>query len=222
MSKKVKTIIIVIVIIILVIAALAYFGNNAAPVAPDTGLTSSAASTGTVVVPGGPASDPAAGNAANFSSLLSSIDSITLNTSIFTNPAYEALVDNPVILGTAVIGRQDPFAPIGTDAGGDQPAPLLQLQTLAPGKIISNSAEFGALVNVSSVTPPISVVFQYGTSDTFGSATAPVNVTKSGTALLTVTGLIPSTTYYVEAVAVQGSVTATGSIMSFTTTAALQ
>jgi hypothetical protein len=219
MSKKVKIFIVVIVVIAIIIFAVSYFGNSAPAASATPGLSSSAAPA-TTAIPGGPASDPAAGDGANFSSLLSSINSITLDTSIFSDPAYKALVDNPVVLGTAIIGRVNPFAPIGSDADNG-PAPVLQLQTLAPGKIISNSAEFGALVTVSN-TLPTSVVFNYGTSDNFGSATAPVNVTNSGTALLTVTGLLPSTTYYVEAVAVQGSVTATGSIMSFTTTAPLQ
>jgi hypothetical protein len=218
MNKKVKIVIIVIVVIAVIIFAVSYFGNSSTTAAPTPGLTSSASTT---AIPGGPASDPAAGDASQFSTLLSTINSITLDTSIFSSPAYLALEANPVVLGTAVIGRVNPFAPIGTDASSTGTAPVLQVQTLAPSKILSNSAEFGALVNIST-TDPVSIVYNYGTSDQFGSATTPVTVSNSGTALLTVTGLIPSTTYYVEAVAVQGSSTATGSIMSFTTTAAAQ
>jgi len=104
----------------------------------------------------------------------------------------------------------------GGDGANAQIGAPLQVQTLAPGKVLSSSAEFSALVT-SSTTDPVSVVFQYGLSDTFGSATPPTTVTKNGTALFTATGLTPATTYYVEAVAVQGSTTANGDIMSFTT-----
>jgi hypothetical protein len=218
MSKGVKIFVIVIGIIALLIVGYSVFGGST-PAASDTGLTSSS---GTPALPGGGGAITPAGDA-SFSTLLSSINGITLDTSIFQNAGYRALRDYPVTLGTAIIGRQNPFAPIGIDGsgGGAQAPAAMQLQTLAPGKILSTSAEFGALVTSAS-TDPVTVVFQYGTTDTFGSATPPTKVTKNGTALFTATGLTPSTTYYVEAVAVQGSVTATGTIMSFTTTAAGQ
>jgi hypothetical protein len=218
MSKKVKIFVIVIVVIIVIVIAISAFGSSSTPDTSSTGLTSSASGT---VIPGGPASDPAAGNANQFSLQLANIKNITLDTSIFSSPAYKALQDNPVVLGTAVIGRVNPFAPIGSDSSVTVAAPILNIQTLAPSKITSTSASLGALVTISTATP-VNIVYNYGTSDQFGSATTPVTVTKTGTALLTITGLTPSTTYYVEAVAVQGSTTATGSIMSFTTTAATQ
>ncbi len=214
MSKGVKIFAIVIGIIAVIIAAVSFLGNNS-PVENTTGLTSSAGTT----LPGGGGAVTTQTGDASFSTLLSSIKGITLDTSIFQNAGYKALRDYPVNLGTAIIGRQNPFAPIGVDSSSTQAPASMQLQTLAPGKILSTSAEFGAVVTSSS-TDPVSVVFQYGTTDTFGSATPPTKVTKNGTALFTVTGLIPATTYYVEAVAVQGSVTATGTIMSFTTAAA--
>lgn len=152
-----------------------------------------------------------------FSALLSSISSITLDTSIFSNPGYKALRDYPIALGTAIIGRPNPFAPIGTDTGSGQvTGSVVSVQTLTPSKVLSTSAQFGALVTTQS-TSPSTVVFQYGTDDTVSSASSPINVTKSGTALFTVTGLTPGTTYYVKAVAVQGSGTATGTLISFTT-----
>jgi hypothetical protein len=131
-----------------------------------------------------------------------------------------ALRDNPVNLGTAVIGRVNPFAPIGSDAANPTQQ-TLQVETLAPDKVVSTSAEFGALISAALLSPT-TVVFEYGTSNALGQSTTSVNVTNNGTALFTATGLTAATTYYVEAVAVQGSSTTTGNIMSFTTAALAQ
>ncbi len=65
---------------------------------------------------------------------------------------------------------------------------------------------------------PTSVVFEYGATDTFGSATTPVIVTKSTTTLVTIKNLTPDTFYYVRAVAVRGSNATIGDTNSFTTT----
>ncbi len=228
MSKKVKIFGIVIAIIIVLLIIFTYVGNNNAttpattPSSPamatasdtTTGLSSSAGTQ--AVVPGGGGAVTSAMSNDTFTALLSSINSISLDTSIFSNPAYKALRDYPIMLGTAIIGRQNPFAPIGTDTGSSQAATSVSVQTLTPSKVLSTSAELGALATTQS-TAPTTVVFQYGTSDALGSATSPVNVTKSGTALFTVTGLTAGTSYYVQAVAVQGSTTATGTLMTFTT-----
>lgn len=215
MSKKVKIFIIVIIVIAVLIALFSYIGSKS-PAPSTDGLTASAPSQSDTTLPGG-AGDSSQVAGGQFSSTLSSINGITLDTSLFTNPAYEALRDYPVALGTAIIGRQNPFAPIGADSSISA-TPALQVQTVTPGKVVSTSAELGALVTVNN-TSPVSVVFQYGTSDAFGSASAPVTVPQSGTALFTAKGLTPATTYYFEAVAVQGSTTATSAVTSFTTTA---
>lgn len=215
MSKKVKIFVIVILVIAALIALFSYLGNkNPTPAA--SGLSSSATETG--VVPAGGTGDitPDASASSQFSATLLAVNSINLDTSIFSNPAYEALRDYPVALGTAIIGRVNPFAPIGSDAPSSGVAPSLQVQTLAPGKITASSTELGALVTVNT-TAPVTVVFEYGLTDSFGTTTPPVNVTKSGTALFTAKGLTPATQYYVQAIAVQGSSTATSNTMSFTT-----
>ncbi len=215
MNKKVKIFAIVILVIAVLIGAYSYFGNTAP--APTAGSLSTTA--GVPLLPGGGGAVTSGVTAGGFSNVLSgSINGISLDTSVFSNPGYKALRNNPVVLGTATIGRQNPFAPIGTDSGAPQGA-TLEVQTLAPDKILSTSAEFGALIT-STTTAPSTVVFQYGLSDTFGSDTTPVTVSKNNTALFTATSLIPNTLYYVEAVAVQGSTTATGTIMTFTTAAA--
>jgi hypothetical protein len=220
MSKKVKIFAIIVGIIIVLILAFTYLGKGSStPASTDTDSDlSSSAGTTNVVSSGGDAVSSDI-STADFNTLLANISSINLDTSIFSNPAYMALQDNPVDLGTAVVGRVNPFAPIGTDA--PQAASSLSVQTLTPATILSTSAQFGALVSTQS-TASTTIVFQYGLDDTVSSTSDPVNVNSDGTALFTATNLTPDTTYYVKAVAVQGSTTATGSLLSFTTAAAPQ
>lgn len=217
MSKGVKIFAIVIGIIAILIFVFSRVGSGT-PASNDGSLTSTVTNNtaSSTTLPGGGGAVVPSETTSNFTSLLSSINSINLDTTIFSNPAYLALRNNPIDLGTAIVGRQNPFAPIGTDVNGSQQTTTLQVQTLAPGKVLATSAEFGALITASSLSPT-TVVFQYGTSDALGNDTTPVTVSKNGTALFTITGLTPGTTYYVEAVAVQGSITTTGNIMSFTT-----
>lgn len=219
MSKKVKIFAIVIGIISVAILVFTYLGNSA-PVEDPSDLVSTVSPNAGSSVADGPVAGALSSGpvpvSGSFLQVLSTMDTITLDTSIFSSPAYKALRDFPINLGTAVIGRQNPFAPIGTDTSSSAPVASLEAQTLAPGKITSTGAEFGALITSSNPTAS-TVVFQYGTSDTFGSSTPPVKVSQGGTALATVKDLTPDTTYYVEAVAVYGSATASGSIMTFTT-----
>ncbi len=211
MSKKVKIFAIVAgVIIVIVVAASFLKGKSITPTSPSTNALSS--STGTIPLPG--AVTPQ--NADEFSTILSTINHISIDTSLFQNPSYKLLRDVPVSLGSDVVGRSNPFAPIGFDGPTTNVADVV-VQTVQAGKVTGTTAEFAAQITVSD-TAPTSVVFEYGPTDTFGNATAPATTTKSGTVLMTVTGLTPGTSYYVRAVAVRGGVTTTGNTTSFVTT----
>ncbi len=126
------------------------------------------------------------------------------------------LRDFPVSLGSDIVGRVNPFAPIGTDLGGGVEQGV-SIETLQSGKVTGTTAEFGAQVALPD-TVPTTVVFEYGTSDVFGSITTPITVVKNGTVLSTATKLLPETTYYIRALAVRGSMTITGNTTSFVTT----
>jgi hypothetical protein len=210
MSKKLKSILIFAIILAVVFFAFNFISKKKpktvpaqnSPLAIDNGgILPSAINTNTT------ASD-------EFSVLLSSIKRINIDTSLFNNKAYQLLRDFPVSLGSEVVGRTNPFAPVGTDSDG---APVsLVIQTVQPGKLTATSAEFGAQITLPD-TVPTSVVFEYGTTDSFGSATAPIVVTKSSTTLFTITKLNPDTNYFVRAVAVRGSNSIVGNTLSFTT-----
>lgn len=213
MSKKIKIFGIVGLIIALIVAGVSFFGGTTEP-EPSTGLTTTAGIAGGPAVPVTGAQNSAAAN--EFSSLLSSVKSITIDTAVFQNPAYRALRDYPVVLGTDIMGRANPFAPVGSDGSNAAQNSGTQVQTLTPGKVATTSAELGALVTLPD-TISSTVVFQYGLSDSFGSTTNPITVTKSGTTLSTITGLTPGTEYFVQAAVVRGSGTIVGNIMTFTT-----
>ena len=212
MSKKVKIVVIIVFLAAGIIGAGLYFRNKES--VSNTGPLSSSVS-------------PAAGvpvamtnNQNNeFSTLLSTIKSITIDTSIFTNPAYLALRDYPITLGSDIKGRPNPFAPVGNDTGsisGLVSTTKVQFETLQPNKITATTAELGAQALVST-TEQSNVIFEYGINDLFGKGTGPVALTKNGTALFRITDLLPETTYFVRAVLTQGSTITVGNTMTFTT-----
>ncbi len=214
MSKKIKKFLVFIIIFAAIIwGALLLSRRNAPSTAQNANPLASSVGSGSASPAGNTGQNHMP--SADFSSMLSSVRSISIDMSIFSNPAYKALRDHPIALGTDVIGRTNPFAPVGADSGEVSINPTVQ--TLQPGKVTSASAELSAQVSFST-TAPVSVVFQYGTTDEFGSVTSPQTLTKSGTAVATISGLASDTTYYVQAVAVVGSTTTTGNTMMFTTT----
>jgi hypothetical protein len=210
-SKKTKIFAGVVLGIAALIAAFSFLGGSGVsnePVGAD-GLST----TGVAALPTGGAGD--AGSIDQFADLLSTIQSISIDTTIFQDPAYLSLKDHPITLGTDIIGRTNPFVAVGADSGASSTA-TVAVQTLSAAKITKTTAEFGALVTLSD-TAPVVVIFEYGTTDAFGSATSPLTATHSGTTLSTASGLTPGTLYYVRATVVKGSVTATGNTMTFTT-----
>ena len=216
MNKKLKTILILLVVVVIIGIVANYFIQNKktpSPVAQNP-LTASSRAAGVAVqtVPTAAVTE--------FSMLLSTIKSISIDTSLFTNRSYLSLRDFPITLGTEIVGRPNPFAPVGYDTaiGTTTTDMQVQFETLQPGKVTSTTAEFGGQALLSDTTGA-TVVFEYGISDLFGSATPPVAMGKNGTALFTASGLTPATLYHVRAVLVQGSNTTVGNTTTFTTTA---
>ncbi len=208
MSKKVKIFSIIILAIAVLIWVASRAGGNDTPTPVSNNPLSSSVETL-------PATTIPIATDNEFATLLSSVKSISIDDSIFSNPAYRALRDHPINIGTDVVGRSNPFAPVGTDGSDLSSAPTVA--TLQPGKITSTSAELSAGVTFAT-SAPVTVVFQYGPTDQFGAVTSPLTLTKSGTAVATIIGLSPNTTYHVQAVAVVGSTTTNGNTMTFTTT----
>jgi hypothetical protein len=94
-----STIVVIIIVIILVIAYFYYEGG------------SSSGSGSLLVSQGG---DQSIGS--DELNLLSQIQSLKIDTSIFKDPGYQALVDYSVAIPTEPVGRPNPFAPFTGEA----------------------------------------------------------------------------------------------------------
>lgn len=219
MSKKIKIFSIVILGIALLIFISNYFGGPKTPPTTNT-LSSSQSPIGSIPLNQQPGINLTSSN--EFNAALSSIKTIEIDTSIFSNQAYKTLRDYPVNLGTDVIGRINPFAPVGSDPVTSESSQSSQIQTLQPAKITNTTAEFAAQASFSSSNGSTSVVFEYGTSELFGSVTTPVNLSKSGTAISKSSGLVSGATYYVRAVLIQENETVIGNTMTFITSGTTQ
>lgn len=213
MNKKIKTILIALIILVAIVAAMAFLGGRSAPTPTASGGLSSTVQSQSAAPNGGVSSTT--GN--DFATLLSNARSISIDDSLFSNPAFLALRDHPINIGTDVVGRSNPFAPVGNDIDISLASPTVQ--TLQPGKVTSTAAELSAQISFAT-TVPVTALFQYGITNQFGSVTTPQVLSSSTTVVSALTGLSPATTYYVQAVAVVGSTTVNGNVMTFTTAAA--
>lgn len=97
MSKYLK-IIVGVVVVVAVFAGIFLFFSGSTP--SDTA----------VIANGAPASDAEV----TFSNLSSELDSITFNTTVLSDPRFQALVDIHTAILPETSGRSDPFAPIGS------------------------------------------------------------------------------------------------------------
>lgn len=213
MNKKLK-----IIAIVVLLAGIFFAVTQMLPKKKSTASSLLTKETGTLGTTPMAAPSPTA-LSGDFAMALSTITGIDLDTTLFANPSYKALRDYPVNLGTDTVGRVNPFAPVGVDDSN----PIAtdnssQVQTLQPAKVTSTTAEFSAQVTLGNKVPA-TVVFEYGTTDTFGSASTPTAVKTTGAVVSRITTLAPATTYYVRAVLVQGAVTTIGNTMTFITSA---
>jgi hypothetical protein len=163
----------------------------------------------------------------DFSAALANIRSVTIDTSIFTNSVYKTLQDNPISLGTEVVGRNNPFAPVGTDLP-DQTFPITQDQTqvvsanaasISTGVPIKIKKTTAVLVAQAAIDPgaTATVVFAYGDTDALGAMSTPIKVKLAGPVTFALKGLKAGTTYFVKATMTIGDITTEGDIISFNT-----
>ncbi len=221
MKKSLSTI-----IVLVIVAGLAWWGyerffaGGAAP-ASSSGLTTTAGA-GAVSTDSSSSSSTDASAAAtdasgapvgqNFLSLLLSVQSIKLDDSIFQDQAFQVLQDfNRPIPPDPNPGRTDPFAPIGSDNPSDQ---VLVATSNASSVTTTASTLNGSLLSADASTTRW---FEYGTTPSLGTMTAPTPQTTPGAFAAQVTGLKPNTTYYFEASALIGGVAVNGSVITWTT-----
>ncbi len=149
-----------------------------------------------------------------FLASLTSLTKIKIDTTLFMNESFNALVDNNVKLEPTPSGRTNPFAPISgvTPTLTPQAGPV---STNPPLQITDKSANlYGTVNNQTGVT---SVYFEYGPTATLGKKTIPASQSLVGTFVTNVTGLTPKTTYFYRASAKIGNNIVFGEIVTFVT-----
>lgn len=207
MSKKVKNFAIVIIVISLIIGIFTIVGNNETI---SSGTFTSNKGAGIPINQNEPVQND------EFGAILADIKDINIDTTLFEDPTFKALRDYPISLGSDVVGRDNPFAPVGTDADGATSE--IDFQTVQPISITSKSAELVAQINIPG-DDKISAYFEYGTTSSFGTSVGPVVFSKNGTAIAPISNLAPSTKYFVRAILVNDTEIKNGNTMSFTTKA---
>ncbi len=216
MKHIIRNIIIIAVVLILgLVGYKIFFGKKAAPAAG--GLqTTSGTGAGTSGAPKiGTASPASAGDTSIGQDLLTtllSIESITLDDSIFKNKGFALLQDfNRPIPTDDNPGRPNPFAPIGADGT----AGAAVVATSNPSSITPTSSTLnGTLV---AGDPSATRWFEYGTTSSFGMMTTPKTQVNPGAFAETVDKLLPNTIYYVRADASVGGTTILGNVLTWKT-----
>jgi hypothetical protein len=174
---------IIIIVIVAAVLMLAYFlFFKSSPAEPD--LTTSA---GGSALPAGSTSDQGSAAGSEFLSMLLNVKSIQLNDSIFNDPAFASLHDSSITLTPdAVIGRPNPFAPIGTDL---PPTPTPTSTTTTTTAPIDMAAITGITAPVTGAVPTstISSTTEYTATISWSPTDNPFLANTAYTATITVT-----------------------------------
>lgn len=204
---------IVLAIILLVGGVYVYFSNNLetqaavgeSALSSSNDLSTSGASTGV---------DNSILDDTSFLYTLTSLTKIKISTAIFKNTAFNALVDNTVLLEPSITGRPNPFAPISNGVGFTLAEESLVV-TNPPDQITTKGALLnGTTNNTEGVT---SVYFEYGPTPTLGKVTPQTKQSLIGTFGSNITGLTPKSAYFFRAVAKVSGKLHYGEIISFST-----
>jgi hypothetical protein len=219
MSKKIKTILFIVLGLALAFFIFRQIGGEEET--SSTGIISEGGGVSVGVDPNEVTSGFSPEQLSTFSSLLQTLQSIQIDTTLFSSQKFRSLKDNSVDLGDIMVQRANPFARIGQDVGGVRLSQLnsqsLSIETVQPDpkSITKTSAEFSAFVEFQG-TLPVDVLFQYGVGE-ITNITPPFRITSSGFVKATVTNLEPGKTYTVSSVGTRGSNRQVGSSMTFTT-----
>ncbi len=149
---------------------------------------------------------------ADFLALLTSIQTIELDDSIFSSKAFLVLQDfNRPIPEDTNPGRPNPFAPIGADSA----IVSSQVSTSNPSSITGTMTILNGTLAVGGQST--SRWFEYGTTTALGTMTAPKTQQNPGAFAETIDKLIPNTTYYAKAGATINGVVVGGNIVTWKT-----
>jgi len=149
----------------------------------------------------------------SFVNTLTSLTTITINTSLFSDQSFNSLKDNTVKLETNVItGRVNPFAPIDSSLSS---VSIVPITTNTPTQITDKTTILNG--STSSSVGVTGAYFEYGLTEALGINTPVVSQSLIGTFMQKIVNLKPKTTYFFRANAKINGVLQRGDILSFTT-----
>ncbi|MFA6355046.1 MAG: hypothetical protein WCW65_01305 [Candidatus Paceibacterota bacterium] len=198
MHTKYNKFLIVSFIIVSIFGIYSYFYNDlkseAAVDDEDASLTSSLDSTAVVPTPTSSSNQLAEDTA--FLSKLASLTTIKVDTTLFTDKAFELLKDNNIRLEPVPYGRINPFAPTESAIASNRPAIILKTN---PPTLITNRSVVlnGSLEGATSDN----LYFEYGVTQALGRVTPKATPSLVGSFASNVIGLATKTQYFFRAVA---------------------
>jgi hypothetical protein len=191
-----------------------YFSHSFSSEAADPS-TDSLSSSNTTDSTTGTVSDADISAKTAFLATFTSLTTIKIDTTLFTNPLFEDLHDNQVIINPVTPGRDNPFAPVDNASTDAATAALAPVVTNPASQIATTSAVLNGAIN--GTTPATNVYFEYGVTPTLGKTTQSVTQSLVSTFVTKISGLTTGTTYFYRADAKINGVLSFGDIISFTT-----
>ena len=218
MHKKYNKFLIASLIIASILGVYSYFysGSNSEAATVDgedspitSSLNTTTTSTNTTVATSNQVAEDTA-----FLMKLVSLTKIKVDKSLFSNKAFQLLVDNNIKLEAVPYGRTNPFSPTDGSMVNTNSKVVFSLKTNPATLITSKSVILnGSLEGATSDN----IYFEYGLTDTLGKVTPKVIPSLVGNFASNLIGLTSKTTYFFRAVAnINGALTF-GDITSFTT-----
>lgn len=192
-----------------------YFSNNyysLTPVAYGSSLTSTTGGTtssSNSVSPDKISSDIA------FLSTLSSLESIKIDTSLFTNKAFLALRDNAIKIEPIEPGRKNPFSPMSATNSTTGAVPISKVVTGEPTEITDKTVILNGTMNTTDGVT--STYFEYGKTVDLESVVTTSEPSLVGAFIKNVLGLTPKTNYFFRACAKINNIATCGEVVSFNT-----
>lgn len=145
---------------------------------------------------------------------LVSLTKIKIDTSLFTNKAFQLLVDNNIKLEAVPYGRTNPFSPTTNSVTNTNNKITFLLKTNPATLVTSKSAILNGSIEGATSD---NIYFEYGTTETLGKVTPKVIPSLVGNFASNLIGLTSKTTYFFRAAAFVNGTLTLGEIMSLTT-----
>lgn len=156
-----------------------------------------------------------ANNDTAFLTTLMSLNAIKIDTTLFSNDAFNKLQSNAVKIEQVAPGRVNPFAPIDIVQINTNAIAIPKVVTDQPNLITDKAVVFNGTINtVAGVTD---TYFEYGQTANLGTVTTPVKQSLVGTFIKNVLGLTSKTNYFYKACAKVNNIALCGEVVSFTT-----